>query len=57
VLEQIIARDLRDTSRSDGPLVKPEGAYELDTTHLTISDQVKKIYTIAQETLQNTKTS
>lgn len=44
VLEQIIARDLRDTSRSDGPLVKPEGAYEVDTTHLTMHEQVDRVY-------------
>lgn len=57
VLQQIIARDYRDMTRSDGPLIKPEWAYELDTTHLTISEQVEKIYTLVQETLQNTKTS
>ncbi len=57
VLEQIIARDHRDMTREDGPLVKPVWAYELDTTHLTIPEQVEKIYTIVQETLQNTKTS
>lgn len=57
VLEQIIARDHRDMTRDDGPLVKPDWAYELDTTHLTIPEQVEKIYTIVQETLQNTKTS
>ena len=52
-----MARDLRDTTRSDGPLIKPEGAYELDTTHLAIPEQVEKILHIVQETLQNTKTS
>lgn len=57
VLEQIIARDHRDMTREDGPLIKPEDAYELDTTHLTIEEQVEKIYTLAQETLQNIKTS
>jgi cytidylate kinase len=57
VLEQIIARDHRDMTREDGPLVKPEWAYELDTTHMTIPEQVEKIYTLVQETLQNTKTS
>lgn len=52
-----MARDLRDTTRSDGPLIKPDGAYEFDTTHLTIPEQVEKIYILVQETLQNTKTS
>jgi len=57
VLEQIMARDHRDMTREDGPLVKPEWAYEIDTTHMTIPEQVEKIYTLVQETLQNTKTS
>ena len=57
VLEQITARDHRDMTREDGPLVKPEWAYEIDTTYLTIPEQVEKIFTLVQETLQNTKTS
>jgi cytidylate kinase len=57
VLEQINERDNRDMTRSDGPLVKPMWAYEIDTTHLTIPEQVEQIYTIVQETLQNIKTS
>jgi len=57
VLKQIVARDYRDMSRKDGPLVKPEWAYEIDTTHITIPEQVEKIYEIVQETLQNNKTS
>ena len=46
VLKQICERDKRDMTRADGPLVKPEGAYEIDTTHLTIPEQVEKIYQI-----------
>lgn len=57
MFEQIVARDHRDMTREDGPLVKPDGAYEFDTTHLTIGEQVEKIYTLSQETLQNIKTS
>lgn len=57
VLEQIIARDYRDMNREYGPLLEPEGAHVVDTTHLTIPEQVEKIYTIVQETLQNVKTS
>jgi cytidylate kinase len=44
VLKQIVARDYRDMSRMDGPLVKPEWAHEIDTTHLTIPEQVEEIY-------------
>lgn len=57
VLKQIVARDYQDMSRQNGPLVKPAWAYEIDTTHLTIPEQVENIYEIVQETLQKTKTS
>ena len=49
VLEQILERDSRDTTRADGPLRKPEGAYEIDTTHMTIPEQINAIYKIVQE--------
>ncbi len=52
VLKKICERDDRDMTRSDGPLRKPEGAYEIDTTHLTIEEQVERIYDIVQEVLQ-----
>jgi len=39
-------------TRTDGPLRKPEGAYEIDTTHLEIGEQVERIYEIVQEVLQ-----
>lgn len=38
--------------RDDGPLRKPEGAYEIDTTYLTIDEQVERIYEIVQDVLQ-----
>lgn len=46
VLKQIIARDFRDMSRKDGPLVRPEWAHEIDTTQLTIAKQVERLYLI-----------
>lgn len=39
-------------TRTDGPLRKPEGAREIDTSHLAIDEQVEKIYDIVQEVLQ-----
>lgn len=51
VLKQIIERDERDMTRSDGPLVKPQGAHEIDTTHMSIDEQVEKIYEIVKEKL------
>ncbi|MBP6920970.1 (d)CMP kinase [Candidatus Gracilibacteria bacterium] len=52
VLKKICERDDRDMTRFDGPLQKPEGAHEIDTTHLTIAEQVERIYQIVQEVLQ-----
>ena len=52
VLKKICERDDRDMTRSDGPLRKPDGAYEIDTTHITIDEQVEQIYAIFQEVLQ-----
>lgn len=39
VLRDIVARDRRDSTRADGPLVCPDDAVVIDTTHLTF-DQV-----------------
>lgn len=55
VLKKICERDNRDMTRTDGPLRKAEDAHEIDTTHLTIEEQVEKIYTIVQEVLQKQK--
>lgn len=52
VLKKICERDNRDMTRSDGPLRKAEDAYEIDTTHITIDEQVESIYDIVQEVLQ-----
>lgn len=54
VLKQICERDNRDMTRADGPLCKPEDAYEIDTTHITIEEQVERIYEIVQEKLRIT---
>ncbi|MCX6139867.1 MAG: (d)CMP kinase [Candidatus Kapabacteria bacterium] len=43
VRQQIIGRDKLDSERQESPLVKPEGATEIDTTSLTIEDQVERI--------------
>lgn len=52
ILKQICERDNRDMTRTDGPLRKPENAYEIDTTHISIDEQVDRIYEIVQEVLQ-----
>ena len=43
VEEAIVKRDNRDSTREHSPLKKAENAIELDTTHLTIGDQVDKV--------------
>ena len=52
-LEKIIAdiryRDKQDMQRSHGPLKKAEDAVEIDTTKLTIEQQVEKILKLAKE--------
>jgi cytidylate kinase len=53
VRRQIVDRDSYDSSRAESPLVKAEGAHEIDTTHLTIDEQVEKILELA-DTYQKT---
>lgn len=43
IKKEIIARDKIDSSRATAPLKKPEGAIVIDTTKLTIDEQVDKI--------------
>lgn len=47
-LEHIVARDEADSTRKISPLVKPEGAVEIDTTGLTIEEQVEKVVELAR---------
>lgn len=42
-------RDRLDSSRKQNPLIKAEGAIEIDTTHLNFDEQVKKIIDLAKE--------
>ncbi len=40
LVREITARDLSDSSRPEGPLIKPRGAIEVDTTDLTFAQVV-----------------
>ncbi len=40
IIENIAKRDHLDTTREEGPLKKAEEAYVLDTTHMTVDEQV-----------------
>jgi cytidylate kinase len=43
VRRQIVDRDKLDSERSESPLIQPEGATMIDTTSLTIDEQVRQI--------------
>ncbi|OPX34156.1 cytidylate kinase [candidate division KSB1 bacterium 4484_188] len=45
-------RDKQDTGRAHGPLKKAAGAVEIDTTGLTIPQQVQKIVRLARQRLE-----
>ncbi|MBN2297700.1 MAG: (d)CMP kinase, partial [Deltaproteobacteria bacterium] len=53
VLEDVINRDQRDTSRKTSPLIIPEHAIVVDTTHLDIHGAVQKIVEIVRDRLAN----
>ncbi len=55
VKAEIVKRDQLDSSRSTAPLKKAEDARELDTTNLTIKEQVEIIYRWVQEIIQKAK--
>jgi len=49
VREEIAERDRRDSTREDSPLRRAEDAVELDTTGLTIEEQVAEVVRLARE--------
>lgn len=49
VLREVLERDARDQERALAPLRKAEDAIELDTTALTIEEQVQRVYELVRE--------
>jgi CMP/dCMP kinase len=47
--KEILARDVRDTTRPNSPLAKANDAIEFDTTNLSIEEQVEKLVSFAKE--------
>ena len=43
IVSDLEIRDYKDTNRENSPLRKAVGAVEIDTTELTIEEQVNKI--------------
>ncbi len=48
LIHTIQKRDLSDTSRSVGPLLKADDAIELDTTAMSIEMQIARIVKLVQ---------
>jgi cytidylate kinase len=55
VLADIAQRDLRDTTRAASPLVKAEGAIEIDSDRIDIDGVVAQIVEIGRRQTENTK--
>lgn len=53
VKKQVLQKDIQDTTRENSPLIKTQDAIEIDTSNLTIEQQVDKIYELAISILQN----
>ena len=49
IVSDIRERDRRDSARSDGPLVCPQGAIVVDTSHLTRDQVVDELERISRE--------
>ena len=47
IMENLAKRDYIDTTRSEGPLKQASDAYELDTTFMTLDEQVEIIVNLA----------
>jgi len=43
IVEELVIRDQKDSTRKESPLKKADDAIEIDTTNLTIDETVKKI--------------
>jgi CMP/dCMP kinase len=47
IIKNIEKRDLIDTTREEGPLKKADDAYVLDTTYMTVDEQVEYVINLA----------
>jgi cytidylate kinase len=51
VLDNVVKRDLVDTTRKDSPLIKADDAVEIDNSHLTKEEQFEKILKLVEQKL------
>lgn len=49
ILNNLLMRDRLDSTREDSPLLKTEGAFEIDTTHISLEEQIEKVYSEAKK--------
>ena len=49
IRKNLLERDRKDSARSDSPLRKAEDAKEIDTSDLTLNEQIEKIVSMANE--------
>lgn len=56
VKENLLHRDLIDTTRAESPLRKAEDAHLIDTTHITIDEQVEYVVHLAMSEMIPKKT-
>ncbi len=49
IVQDILERDRLDTERQDGPLIKPEGAVEVDTGRRTAEQVVEELERVCRE--------
>lgn len=54
IIENIRKRDLIDTTRKESPLKKAEDAIEIDTSYMTLDEQVELVCLLADEALGRT---
>lgn len=55
ITEAIKKRDEQDKMRAESPLKIPDGAVLIDTTHLSIEDEVKKVIEVIENTMRKMK--
>lgn len=55
IQENLAERDRIDSSRAESPLIKMKDAVELDTSHLSFSEQVGQIVHLAQQKIETEK--
>jgi len=49
IIENLIKRDQIDTTRKEGPLCKAEDALVLDSSEVSINEQIKYVLALAEE--------